>query len=427
MKISLSKHDQGQGEWQFEISVPFVEQQKYLKQAAQRLTVAKPIRGFRPGKAPYETLLKHLGGENILNEALETLVSVAYFQVLQDEKIQAIGQPQIEITKQAFGNELTFKATIAQLPTVQLGDFSAVKITKQEVKVTAEEVDKALTTLRNMRAQETVVDREARQQDLVEVDFQVTIDKVPIEGGTAQKYQLVLGDQQMIPGFEEQIIGWRAGQEKIFKLKFPKDYKKDLADKEADFKVKLLAVRERKLPAADDEFAKLLGQKDLASLKAQIKQNLLQEEEFKESQRQEIEMLNILVEKSEFGPIPKILLTNELHRMTHELEDELQSRGIKYEDYLRGLGKTKETLEQELEPKALIRVKTALLSRQIAEQENIKASAAEVDKELELTKQQYKDNPEVRKNLGLPEYREYLTNILSNRKVIEWLKKQIIK
>lgn len=427
MNIKIEKKDEGKGEVELIITIPFAEQRKILEKAAKKISAKKPVKGFRPGKAPYEAMEKAFGGAVILNEALEELLSLSYYQALQQEKLMAIGRPEIHISKQAYGDDLVYKAKVSLLPKVELGDLDSIKIKRQKVNIPDAEIDKALDDLRKLRAQEKDVDREAKNGDLVEIDFSATLNGVPIDGGQAQKYPLVLGDKQMIPGFEEKIVGMKKGEEKKFKLKFPKDYKNNLAEKEAEFTVKLLAVKERKLPELNDDFAKSLGQKDLAELKKILKQNVEAEAKQKEEQRAEIEMLQSLVNKSKFGPIPESLIENEIHRMTHELEDDLQMRGVKYSDYLNSLGKSEEEFKKELRPKAEERVKTALVSREIALQENIKASDEEINKEIDLAKAQYQNNPEVLKNLERSDYKEYIANVLTNRKVIEWLKKKLVE
>lgn len=427
MNIKVDKKDEGKGEVELTITIPFSEQKDILEKTAKKISGKKPVKGFRPGKAPYEAMEKAFGGATILNEALEELLSASYYQALQDEKLTAIGSPQINIIKQAYGDDVVYKAIVSLLPKVELGDFSDIKIKRKKVNIPDKEIDKALEDIRKLRAEEKEVDREAREGDLVEIDFSTTLNNVPLEGGQASKYQLILGDKQMIPGFEEKIIGMKKGEEKKFKLKFPKDYKKDLAGKEAEFTVKLLAVKERKLPELNDEFAKTLGQASLNDLKKILKQNIEAEAKQKEEQRTEIEMLQEVVKKSKFGPIPKSLIDNEIHRITHELEDDLQMRGISYSDYLKNLGKTDQEFKEDLKPKAEERVKTALVSRELALQKDIKASKEEIDKELDLARAQYQNNPEVLKNLERPDYKEYIANVLTNRKVIEWLKKKIVE
>ncbi len=427
MNIKVDKKDEGKGEVELTITIPFSEQKNILEKTAKKISGKKPVKGFRPGKAPYEAMEKAFGGATILNEALEELLSVSYYQALQDEKLTAIGSPEISIVKQAYGDDVVYKAIVSLLPSVELGDFSDIKIKRKAVNVPDKEVDKAIEDLRKLRAQDKEVDREAKEDDLVEIDFSTTLNNIPLEGGQASKYQLILGDKQMIPGFEAKIVGMKKGEEKKFKLKFPKDYKKGLAGKEAEFTVKLLAVRERKLPELNDEFAKSLGQASLNDLKKTLKQNIESEAKRKEEQRTEIEMLQEVVKKSKFGPIPKSLIDNEIHRMTHELEDDLQMRGISYSDYLNNLGKRDQEFKEDLKPKAEERVKTALVSRELAMQKDIKASKEEIDKELDLARVQYQNNPEVLKNLERPDYREYIANVLTNRKVIEWLKKKIVE
>lgn len=427
MNINIEEKEKIGGEAEFLITIPFADQKSFLDHAAKRLSSQKPIKGFRPGNTPFEVVKKTYGGGAILAEALEDMVRKSYQEMLKQKQLFSIGPPQIEITKQAFGNELAYKVKVALYPDVRIGDMSNVKVKKKKVIVDKKDVDRALSDLRKMRAKEALVGREAQKQDRVEIDFTTTIQKVPLEGGSGRKYPLVIGDGQMIPGFEEQLIGMKAGHEKKFALPFPDNYRKDLAGKKADFKVKMVAVYERILPDLDDKFAKTLGQKDLRSLRGLVEQNMLAEAENKERERQEIAMLDALVTTSTFGPLPRILIENEVHRIVHELEQDLKERGVRYSDYLAQLGKTKEDMEKEYEPLAEKRVKTALLNRKIAEQEKLFATEDEVEKEIARLKEAYKDNKEVLKNLSSDDYKSYITHVLSNKKVVAYLRKKIIE
>ncbi len=426
MNFKVEKSEQEKGEVVLTITIPFQEQKKNLEKAARNLTKARPIKGFRPGKATLDVVVKTYGGEAVLNEAIQSLVGDSLFDAIEKEKLKSIGQPKIDIVKQAYENDFVYKATVSLMPSVKVGDYNKVKSKPVKVELTDKEVDEAIDGLVKMRATEALVDREAKIGDLVELDFDTTVDKVAIEGGSAKKYKLVLGDKQMIPGFEEELVGLKAGDKKVFKLKFPKEYKKDLAGKEAEFSVSIKSVFERIMPKLDDEFAKGFGQENMAGLKSVIKNNIKQEKETEELRRQEVDILKQLVDLSDFGELPKLLIDNELHRMKHELEEDLSRNNLNYEQYLENLGKTHEELQKEMTPQADIRVRTALMIKQIAEDEKISASDDEIKQEMEKIKSQYSSNPEVAKTLESREYSEYLSTILTNQKVVSWLKDKIL-
>ncbi|MGB0757548.1 MAG: trigger factor [Patescibacteria group bacterium] len=422
MKFKTEQQEGNAGEVVLEITIPFAEQKKHLEKAAARLSEAKPIKGFRPGKASFEVVEKAYGGQTILAEAVEKLIAESLFDSIEEKNIKTVGQPKIDIVKEAYGNDFVYKATISLLPEVTIGDLEKVKVKQEKVEATDEEVEKTIDHFRTMRASEKLVDRAAKKSDIAEIDFATTVDKVAIEGGDAKGYKLVLGDGHMIPGFEEQVEGMKKDDKKTFTLNFPKDYKADLAGKEAEFTVTVKSVYERELPKADDAFAQGFGQESLDALKKAMKDNIKLEKEQQEMQRQEVELLKGLVELSEFGPLPELLIENELHRMKHELEDDLSKNGLSYDQYLTNLGKTSEELSLEMKPQAEIRVKTALLLRNIAEQEKLGASDDEIAKEIEMLKMQYGSNPDIQKRVESREYKDYLQTILSNKKAIQWLR-----
>ncbi len=426
MNLTVEKQDGKQGEVELTITVPVADQKKHLKKAATRMTEAKPIKGFRPGKATFEVVEKTYGGDSILNEAIQELIQNSLFDAIDQENIKTVGQPKIDVVKQAYNNDFVYKATISLLPSVKAGDVTKIKVKPVKVELSDEEIAKAVDGLRKMRATEALVERAAKMEDLAELDFSTKINNIPIDGGDAKDYKLVLGDQQMIPGFEEALVGLKAGEDKTFKLKFPKEYKKDLAGKEAEFSVSIKNVFERNMPEIDDEFAKGFGQENADGLKKILADNLKQEKETEEFRRQEVEILKQLVNLSEFGPLPELLLDNEQNRMQHELEEDLSKNGLAFEQYLQNIDKTAESLKEEMKPQAEMRVKTALITKTLAEDNKIKASDDDIKAELEKLKIQHQSNPEIMKTLESPDYAEYIGTILSNQQVIAWLKEQVL-
>lgn len=412
------------------IEVSPEEAQPHLIRVAEKLAKEIKVEGFRPGKAPYNIIKQKLGEEAILQEALDDIISQTYFEALKENKIVSVGQPKIDIQKMAPNNPLVYKATVAVLPKVKIGDYKTIKLKREQINIKDEQVDKVIEDVRKMRAKESTVDRPAQTGDKVNIDFDVYQDKVPIEHGAQKNYSLVIGENKFIPGFEDKIIGMKAGAEKAFELKFPDKYfQEKLAGKTAEFKVKCHQVMAVELPELTDEFIKdLSGNKfdSVVKLKENIKTNLEQEEKNKQEQRLEIEMLDKLVELSEFEVIPDMLIENESHKMLHELQDGIDQQGMKFEDYLVSIKKTEQQLEEEFKPQAEKRVKTAIITREIFNQEEFEVRPDEVEAEIELILKNYPNNQEFRKQLESETYKDYLKNVLGNRKVIEFLKKEII-
>jgi len=314
------------------------------------------------------------------------------------------------------------------LPKVTLGEWKTLEIKKKSTKASEEDINKTLEQLQNMQVKEKPVDRAAKAGDKVEVNFEVLVDKVVIEGGKNPKYPLVLGEGRMIPGFEDKIIGMKKDEAKEFELSFPKEYfQKNLSGKLATFKVKLISVAERELPKMDDEFAKAIGMESLAKLKEQLTQNINQDKEGKEKQRIEGEAIEAIVKQATIGDIPEYLIDSEIHKMSHELEHNITHQGMDMAGYLKSINKTMDDLKKDFRPQAEQRIKAALVMRQIGQEEKINIDDAQIDEEIKKQTATYKDNKEALKNINHPGYRQHLANLLLNQKIIDLITQKIIK
>lgn len=425
--MQIQKSQPKQSELELTIEITPDEYQPFLNKAALRLSKDVKIEGFRPGKAPYEIVKQKVGEMNIYQEALDDIVSHFFIQALSQEKINSVGQPRIGIEKVAPNNPIVFKAVVGLMPSVKLGDYKKAKVQKKEIKIEDKEVDKVIEDIRKMQVKEALVDRPIQKGDRAEVDFEVSLDKVIIDGGQGKKYPIIIGDGQMIPGFEDQLVGLKKDEEKEFQLKFPSEYQNKMtAGKSCDFKVKVLAVYQRELPELTDEWAKGVGADDVEDLRAKIRKNLEDEEKFYEEQRVEIEMLNKIVAQTEFSEIPDVLIHSETHRMLHEFEDSISHQGLTFDDYLKNIKKERKDLEEEFKPKAIERVKTSLVIKEIADSEKIEVSDKEIQEETEKILVQVKDNREAQDNIKSEGYQQYLNMVVRNRKVVEMLKAQCI-
>ncbi len=422
MKTNIQKLPKSQIEIEVELSQE--EMQPFLEKAAQEISKEKKINGFRPGNAPFKILKEQIGEMAIHERAAEKAAQKSYVEVIKKENLEVIGQPEIEILKLAPENPFIFKARISVLPEIKLSNYRKIKIKKRKIEVKEQEVDQILHDLQKMQTKEKLVRRPAGCHDKIIVDMEISHDKVPIEGGKALGHTIYLDEPYYIPGLSDQLIGLSSGQTKEFSLPFPKEhYQKNLAGKMADFKITVKEVFELEHPVLDDEFAKSLGQKNFFDLKNLIRNNLKQEHEQKEKERLEIEILEKIVEDSRFGDLPEILINAEAHKMVHELEDSITSRGIEFDAYLGKIGKTRDQILLDFAPQAVKRIKTALVISEIAKVENIKVDEKEIDNEIEKVLEIYKDNSEIHERIKSEESRQYLKNVLRNRKVIEFLKK----
>lgn len=425
--MKANREDLPKSEIEFTVEIPWEEMQNHVEVASRRVSKDVKIAGYRPGKVPFDVLKQHVGEAAIMEEAANIAVRATMPKILEEEKKDVIAAPKIEVQKIAEGNPFVYKATVPLLPEVKLGDYKQLKSKKKKVEVSDEDMDKVLKDLQQMRAKEKLVNREAQKGDKVEFDLDISMDKVPIEGGQGRKTQLVLGSGDFIPGFEDQVEGMKKDGTKEFTLNFPKEYhQKNMAGRPGEFKVKLLSVFEREMPELNDEFAKALGKFDgLEELKKNLSENLLREKEYKERQRFELEVIEEVVKKSEFGDFSDSVIEAEAEKMLSELKADVAQRGMKLEDYLKQLKKTEEELKKELSPQAERRIKTALVARKVAEAEKIVIDDKTIEAEVKKTLEMYQDNEEIKNQISTPAYKSYLRNMLTNRKVFEFLAGQV--
>lgn len=425
MKVSQESLEKSQIKLTVELSAD--EFLPYLEKASRKIAEQVEVAGFRKGQAPMDMVIKKVGEMTVHQEAAQLAVEKTLEQAIEQEKLQTVGQPAIAIEKLAPGNPFVYTATVPLMPEVKLGDVKKLKVKPEEVKVAAEEIDKVITNVRRMRAKEQLVDRVAKMGDKVEVDFDVFLDSIPVDGGSGNKYPLVLGEKTMIPGFEEQVVGLKAGEVKEFKLAFPADYhQKMLAGKETEFKIKVLAVYEVVLPEMDDEFAKTLGEfKTFADMRAAVEKNLQEEKDQQADGKFEREVLEALIGVSKFGDLPEVMITQETKVMISELEQNVQRQGLDFNEYLMHLKKNRGQLMLDLTPDAAKRIKSALLIRELAKQQKIEPTAEEITVELDQLRHNYEGNEAVLRQLNSAAYREYLGNVVRNRKTIHWLKEQV--
>ncbi|MFC1663096.1 trigger factor [Patescibacteria group bacterium] len=427
MKTTTKELPKSQIELTVELSAEEIKSQ--LDKATANISNDVKITGFRPGKANYEVVAKKVGEAAIYQEASQLIIEKTYPQAVIESKIYVVGQPKIEIIKMAPNNPFIYKATVALLPSVELADYKDIKARREDIKVEDKDVEKAIDQLRKMRATHNPIDRPAQSGDFVEIDFTVSRDKVQIDGGASKNHPLVIGEGNFISGFEDNLVGMIKGQTKEFQLTFPKDYQaNNLAGQKADFKVTMHKIFEVKLPEFNDDFVKQLGDLgNVSTFRKKISENLKDEANNRADRGFEEAIVNELAERTKFGELPDIMLESEIDKMLAELESEVASRGMEWGKYLESIKKTKDDLLKEFRPQAEKRVKAALLIRHIAQEEKVEVSAEEIKKETEETKKRYENDPDIQKKIETPAYRQYVENLLANRKVIQFLRSQTIK
>lgn len=426
MKINVLKNAKSQVE--LEITVEAQEVEPFLDKAAKNLGKDLEIPGFRKGNAPYDILKQKVGEPAIWQEAADMVIAEKLLQAVKQENLEIAAQPQVEITKLAPNNDLIFKANFATVPKVKVGDYKKLKVKNKEIKIDDKKIDKTLQDIRKMRAKETIVEREAKMGDKVLIDIEMFNNKVPIEGGQQKGVVVILGDSYFIPGLDKEVAGLKAGEKKEFTLDYPKDYHdKNLAGKKVDFKIKVNSIYEMELPELNDEFIKGLGNfKNTEDLKKHIRQNLEQEEAQKVEQQLETEVLTKVIECCDFDAIPESLIEGEIERMFGELKSNVESQGVKFEDYLLQLKKKPEDIKEGFKDQAEKRIKVSLAIRQIGQDEKIKVEEKDIDAEIGKITAMYPDNEDVKKQVSTPTYRNRLAEIVSNQKTVEHLKNHIL-
>ncbi len=404
------------------------EAQPYLEQASVDLQTAKPLQGFRPGKAPYEEVKRAYGEMRIWETALERIVRARYVKCVLDEKIDTIGSPAISVEQLVPGQDLKFTVTAPVMPSVvTLMNYDQPLVEKKVREITDADVNAAIEDIRKMRRQEVATDRATTQDDLIVIDLEIKKDNVVVEGGTTTGYRIYLNEPQYIPGFAEQLVGLKKGDTKTFELEFPKEhYQKHLAGKKADFSVTVTDVFELQLPELTEEFVKSLGVESLKKLRELLKENLTKEAEHKADEAQEIQLLEKLVDGSKFSEVPELLVNEEVRLMFDELQRAAEQQGMEMSDYLAQLKKSADEIKLDMVPQAMRRVQTAVLIKEVGKKEKVEVSEDEVDTEIDRILSAVEDQ-KTREQIASPDYRDYLTIQMKNRKTLELLKKKGIK
>lgn len=408
------------------ISVSAEEMLAFAKQAATRLSERITIEGFRPGKAPFETVKARLGDMALMEEASRIAISKTIDQALKEQVSEDwIGQPEITITKMAPDNDFEYKALITLLPSVTLGEYKNFNIAKDKIEVSDEEVDKVITQLRDTRVKETTVERAAEKGDKVVLDIAMSLDNVPLEGGQQKDASLVIGKEYVVPGFDDNLIGLERGAAKDFTVHYPADFhQKNIAGQKVQFHVVVKDIFARELPELNDGFALDFGLKSLEELKKNIRHSIEHEKSHEAVHKQERAVLEKVVAATNFGEIPESLIDNEVKTMLAELEYNVNASGAKFADYLLSLGKSTEDLSREFRPQALQRVKTSLMLRALINTEKLVVSEEEIEKELKVLREQYKADVSALETLNSPAYRKHIQSMLLNRqaiaKLLDW-------
>ncbi len=402
------------------------EELKAAEQVAlTKLAKEVKIEGFRKGKAPLEMVAAQVDTNLLNQETLENALSKSVAEAFLKEKVQAINRPEVDIKKFIPGTELEFTATTEIMPKVELGDYKKLGVKKEAIKVSKKEVKETIERILKNFAEKKKVEREAKNGDEIIIDFLGKKDGVAFNGGKAEKFPLELGSKSFIPGFEEGLIGKKAGDELSLDLEFPKDYHaKDLAGAKVVFEVKIHEVRENVEPEINEEFLSKLGDfKTKEEFEKQIEEDLKTQKQAEADEKFKDELVKKLAEVSKV-PVPEILLEDQKRSIEMDMQQNLMYSGLSLEDYLDRMGKTREEwLEKDVKEAAEMRVKSGLTLAELSKVEKVESSIEELDARIAQLKEQYGNSKEVQKQLSSDDVRRNLANQILTEKTIDLLVK----
>lgn len=392
--------------------------------ALKKLGQEMKIPGFRKGKAPISAISKNVDQnilqERIINEAISNAVASSYL----DNNLQALERPFVDVKKFVSKESLEFIATSEILPKIKVGDYKKLKYALDKIEVSNQEIDDVVERIRQSLSQKKEVNRPAKIDDEVVIDFVGKRNGKPFDGGTGKDYSLKLGSGQFIPGFEDQLVNHKAGEEFDINVTFPKDYySNNLKGAEVVFSIKLHKVLEISLPEINDEFAAKVGPFTTAEeMKADIRRELTKQKEREANEKIKDELLEQLIDKSEI-PVPEILLKDQIQSIEQDFVNNLTQQGLTLQNYIdnKKFDSKEDWIKKEVEPAAVKRVKIGLVLAELTKLEKIQASNDEITQHINLYKQQYANNAEALKQFDLPEVQRDIANRLLTEKTVDRL------
>ena len=364
------------------------------------------IPGFRPGKAPRKIIEGMYGADVFYEEAVNIVLPQAYEAAVKEQELDVVGYPEVDLEN--CGKEgVTFKCTVAVYPEVKLGQYKGLEAPKAEVKVMAADVNARLKEMADRNSRLVSVERAVKKGDTANIDFEGFDNGVSFDGGKGENFDLEIGSGSFVPGFEDQLIGMKAGQEKEIDITFPENYTPELAGKPVVFKVKINEVKAKEVPAIDDEFAKDVSEFDtLKELKADMKKKMTEERKIAAQQAFEDALMKKVADGIE-ADIPEDMVKAQAERMLEGFKQQLASQGIPFEQYLQMTGMTNETFLAQAHQPALDQVRMDLAVEAIVKAEGLEASDEDVENEMKNIAEKYGMDPEsVKKYLPADQVKE---------------------
>ena len=386
--IKAKEIEKNKYEFQFVIEKALFDEEvnKVYRKNAPKINVP----GFRKGKAPRHIIEKMYGSAVFYDEAIDNLLPDAYTKALADTKLEAVSRPEIDIVS-IDEKGVTLKAAVFTKPEVTVSEYKGLEVERESVSVSEEDIDKEIDTVRERNSRMlTVEDRAAQNGDEATIDFEGFVDGVAFEGGKGEKYQLKLGSGSFIPGFEDQIVGHKPGDEFDITVKFPEDYgAENLAGKESVFKIKLHELKVKELPELDDEFVKDVSEfNTIAEYRDDIKKKITERREHEADHKFEHAALHALLEKTE-ADIPAVMIEQEIDSYIRDYEYRLKAQGGSLDMYYKYTGMKPEQLRESFKGEAEEQVKTRLALGEVAKKEKIKALKKDIEAEYKKIAEGY--------------------------------------
>lgn len=404
------------------VEVPAEEVNGALDKAFKKVVKEINVPGFRKGKMPRQMFEKRFGVESLYQDALDFILPDAYANAVEEAGINPVDRPEIDIEKLEKNEPLVFTAKVTVKPEVELGEYKGLEVSKEDTNVTDEEIEEQLKESQERMAELTVKeDGQVENGDTAVIDFEGFVDGEAFEGGAGNDYSLEIGSNSFIPGFEEQLVGAKTGEQKDVEVTFPEEYHaEELAGKSATFKVTVNEVKAKELPELNDELAKELDEEveGLDALRTKMKENLKAEKE----NASETQMRDQLVQKAAENAtveIPQAMIDSEIDRMMQDFEQRLSQQGMNKELYFQFSGQDEDALREQMKADAETRVRVSLTLEAIAKAENMEVTSEDIDKELEKMAGQFNmDAEQIKTALGGT---EMLENDIRMQNTVEFL------
>ena len=390
MSLQVEKMEKNMAKLTIEVSAEDLD--KAMQNAYQKAKGKIAIPGFRKGKAPRKMIEQMYGKGIFLEDAANALIPEHYSKALEECDLEIVSQPEIDVVQAEPGKAFIFTAEVAVKPEVTLGDYKGLEVLKSETEVTDEDVDAEIKKEQEKNSRTvTVEDRGAENGDITTIDFEGFVDGVAFEGGKGTDYPLTLGSGSFIPGFEDQLVGAKAGDHVEVNVTFPEEYQAaELAGKAAVFQCDVKKVEAKELPELDDDFAQDVSEFDtLAEYKEDIKKNLTEKKEKEARAEKENAAVDKAIENAQME-IPDAMVDTQVRQMINDFASRMQSQGLTMEQYFQFTGMTVEKMQEEMKPQALKRIQTRLVLEKIAEVENIQPTEEEVNEEISKMAEMYK-------------------------------------